>query len=293
MTSSKRNTLPPLRSDAWLFHVLAVASTAAACILVLIVLFMLREAWPVLQRVGFLRFLSDPAWHPAEELYGLAPMLAASLAIAAGAVLLAGPSGVASALFIRFYAAAPFASAFRLALLLLAGLPSVVLGLWGLTVLVPLIGRIEPPGASLIAGVLVLALMILPTIALTTEAALDAMPESYLRGAAALGLSRESTILGVILPTVKGSIMAGLLLSAARALGETVVLLMVTGNVVQLPASLFDPVRALTANIALEMAYAMGDHRAALFVSGLMVAILVLFFVLVSRRLGGGWSFNV
>jgi phosphate transport system permease protein len=153
---------------------------------------------------------------------------------------------------------------------------------------VPLIARVEPPGASLLAAMLILALMILPTVALTADAALESVQQSYWRGAAALGMSREATILGVALPAARGGIFAGLLLAAARALGETMAVLMVSGNVVQIPASLFDPVRTLTANIGLEMAYALGDHRAALFVTGLMLTMLVLGLAALAGRFGEG-----
>ncbi|MDZ4128216.1 MAG: ABC transporter permease subunit, partial [Hydrogenophaga sp.] len=127
-----------------------------------------------------------------------------------------------------------------------------------------------------LSATLVLALMVLPTVALTAEAALLAVPQHYYRCAAALGLSRWSSLVGVVLPAARTGIIAGALLAAARAIGETMAVLMVAGNVVQMPHSLFDSVRTLTANIALEMAYAMGDHRAALFVSGLALMVLVL-----------------
>jgi phosphate transport system permease protein len=191
---------------------------------------------------------------------------------------------VASAVFVRFYAPPAIGNLYRWVVILLAGIPSVVLGLWGLTVIVPLIAVIEPPGASLLVGILVLALMVLPIIVLTTEAALEALPSSYWRGAAALGLSKAGTILGLALPAARNTIFAGALLAASRALGETMVVLMVTGNVVQIPSSLFEPVRTLTANIALEMAYATDDHRAALFVSGLVLTALVFLLVVGARR---------
>jgi phosphate transport system permease protein len=254
---------------------LVVLASVATGLLILILLFLAREAWPVIGRIGITRFLSDNGWYPSEQSYGLGPMLVGSLMISAGAVLVAAPLAIASAVFCRFYAPAPLARIYRWAAILLAGMPSVVLGLWGLTAVVPLITLLEPPGASLLAGIIVLALMILPTIALTAEGALASLPPSYWNGAAALGLTREGTLLHVALPAARGSISAGILLAAGRALGETMAVLMVSGNVVQIPASLFDPVRTLTSNIALEIAYATGDHRAALFVSGLLVAALV------------------
>ncbi|HEY3326693.1 MAG TPA: phosphate ABC transporter permease subunit PstC [Novimethylophilus sp.] len=284
---SKPSISSPSRADARLTAALALAATLAVGILLLIVLFLLRESWPVLQRVGVLRFLTDPGWHPLEGMLNLAPMLGATAASSLGAILVAGPLGVASAVFGRYYAPPAIAGLFRRMVALLAGIPSVVFGLWGLTVLVPRIAQWQPPGASLLAGILILALMVLPTVALTAEAALGAVPESYLRGAAALGLPRSGIILGVALPAARGGIVAGILLAAARALGETMAVLMVAGNVVQMPASLFDPVRTLTANIALEMAYATGDHRAALFVSGLALMLLVVTLVAAAGRLGG------
>ncbi|MGR9108666.1 MAG: PstC family ABC transporter permease, partial [Gammaproteobacteria bacterium] len=162
-----------------------------------------------------------------------------------------------------------------------------VYGLWGLTTVASWIGRLSPPGTSLLAGIFILALMILPTIALTSEAALAAVPGDYLRGAAALGLSRWATIRRVALPAAGSAIASGVLLAAARAMGETMAVLMVCGNVAQYPRSLFDSVRTLTANIALEMAYAMDYHRAALFVSGLLLMLLVLLMVGAAELLRG------
>lgn len=284
MISSRLSISFPWRADHRLALGLAAAAALVAALLGLLALFLLRESWPVVRDIGAARFWSDEGWHPAEQLYGLAPMLAATLLTSAGALFLAVPLGVASALFCRFYATPLLARAYRRITVLLAGIPSVVFGFWGLTVLVPLIARWQPPGASLLAGILILALMVLPTIALTGEAALAAVPPAYLQGAAALGLSRRGMLLGVVLPAARGGLLAGVLLAAARALGETMAVLMVSGNVVQTPASLFDPVRTLSANIALEMAYALGDHRAALFVSGLVLTGLVLGLALLAAR---------
>ena len=266
-------------ADRRLAVLLQICALLAAAIVLLILLFLLKESLPILQHVALSRFVSDASWHPLQGLYGLTPMLAATLSATLGAVLLAAPLGIASALFSRYYAPPLLAACYRRLIELLAGIPSVVYGFWGLTTLAPLIGRLHPPGVSLLTSMLVLALMILPTVALTVDAALAAVPVAYLRSAAALGLSRWSLIGGVALPVARPGIVAGILLAAGRAIGETMAVLMVTGNVVQLPRNLFDPVRTLTANIALEMAYATGDHRAALFVSGLALMLLVLVLV--------------
>lgn len=267
------------RTDKQLAALLRSCALLAAVIVLLILLFLVKESWPVLRHVALARFITDASWHPVEGLYQLTPMLSATLYSTLGAVLLAAPLGIASALFSRYYAPSLLAGCYRRLIELLAGIPSVVYGFWGLTTLAPLIGRLHPPGVSLLTAILVLTLMILPTVALTVDAALAAVPVAYVRGAAALGLSRWGLISGVALPAARSGLAAGIMLAAARAIGETMAVLMVAGNVVQQPYNLFDSVRTLTANIALEMAYATGEHRAALFVSGLVLMAMVLVFV--------------
>lgn len=290
MTWLKASSLSHWHADRRLALPLAVLAASAALILLLVLAFLLREAWPVLNGGGWQRFIGDDGWYPLEGRFGLLPMVWATLAAAFGAVLLAAPLGLAGAIFTRFYAPQVIAKVYRAMLALLAGIPSVVYGLWGLTVLVPLIARWQPPGASLLTAILILALMILPTVALTSASALAAVPETWLRGAAALGLTRKGIILGVAVPAARGGILGGILLAAARALGETMAVLMVAGNVVQNPTGLFEPVRLLTANIALEMAYATGTHRAGLFASGLLLTLLVLVLVSLAARVTGSAS---
>ncbi|GJL72394.1 MAG: phosphate ABC transporter permease subunit PstC [Nitrosomonas sp.] len=263
-------------TDTLLRWVLQAGAVVSALVMAMIMLFLLSESWPVLQHLSLAQFLTDSSWHPLEGSYNLTPMLSGTLYASMGALLLAVPLGIASAIFIVYYASPRSALLYRRLIELLAGIPSVVFGFWGLTTLVPLVNQLHPPGASLLAGILVLTLMILPTIALMTYAALIAVPDEYIRSAAALGLSGWSMIRGVALPAARTGIVAGIVLAAGRALGETMAVLMVAGNVVQHADSLFDPIRTLAANIALEMAYAMGDHRAVLFVSGLMLMLLVM-----------------
>jgi len=278
------------RADVLLVWVLRALAGLAGVIVLVIAAFVARESLPALRDIGVMRFVSDGSWHPAAEAargsYNLVPMLVGTLLATLGAVVLATPLGILSAVFCQFYAPRLLAGAYRNVIGLLAGIPSVVYGFWGLVVLVPLIRLIGPPGASLLAGVLILTIMIVPTVALTAEAALRSVPEAYLRGAAALGLSRPATIVGVALPAARSGLYTGTLLGAARAIGETMAILMVCGNVVEMPTSLFDPVRTLTANIALEMAYAMGDHRSALFVSGLVLLGFVVALVFWAEHMG-------
>lgn len=167
---------------------------------------------------------------------------------------------------------------------LLAGIPSVVYGFWGLVVLVPLINQLHPPGSSLLAGILILSLMILPTVTLVASSSFASVPASYFHSARALGLGQWAIVWGVVLPASKSGLIAGVVLATGRALGETMAVLMVCGNVVQVPDSLFAPVRTLTANMALEMGYATANHRSALFVSGLILMAVIAGLMLMVRK---------
>lgn len=272
---SRRGLRTAIWSDLILVWVLRVMATVTGVIVLLITFFLVSEALPVLRSVGVTRFFTDESWNPTGGLYNLTPMLTGTLLSMFGAVLVATPLGVLAAVFCHYYAPPMVAGLYRRLIELLAGIPSVVYGFWGLVVVVPLIGRLQPPGPSLLAGILILTIMILPTIALMADASLANVPAHYLRGAAALGLSRWTTIRRVVFPAAKSGLFTGVILETGRAIGETMAILMVVGNVVQTPNSIFDPIRTLTANIALEMAYATGDHRSALFVSGLLLLVLI------------------
>lgn len=272
------------RADRIFVWGLKGSAALAALIVVLVVGFLAVESAPALVDIGP-RFFSDPSWYPTEDSWGLAPMLWGSLAATFGAVLVAMPLAVLSAVFCRYYAPPAVAGVFRRMIELLAGIPSVVFGFWGLVVLVPLIAKIAPPGPSLLAAMLVLAIMILPTVALVAESSLSQVPTSQLNGAYALGLSRTAVVWQVAVPHARAGILTGLMLGAARAIGETMAVLMVCGGVVNTPDSLFAPIRTLTAGIAMEMAYAMDGHRSALFVSGLVLVLAVIGLVTVAHRL--------
>lgn len=284
MTSSGNSILSRYRHDFVLVWTLRGCAFIAGTLVLLIGVFLVKESWPALRDVGWQRFLTDPSWHPASGAKGgsfnLAPILWGTLWVMAGSVAVATPLGVLSAVFCHYYAPREMGRYYRRLIELLAGIPSVVYGLWGLVVLVPMIRHLAPPGPSLLAGVVILTIMILPTIALMADAAFANIPPTYLRGAAALGLSRWTTVRGVVFPAARSGLLTGVILETGRAIGETMAVLMVCGNIVRSPSSVFDPIRTLTANIALEMGYAMGNHRSALFVSGLvlmgMVAVLVL-----------------
>jgi phosphate transport system permease protein len=271
MTPLKRNISSPFLSETLVIGFLRLLAVISGGIILLILGFLTWEAIPVLQSAGIASFFTDASWYPTSQEYNLVPMLLGTLLTTLGAILLATPSGILSAVFLHYYAPTGVAIIYRRLIELLAGIPSVVYGFWGLVVLVPLINRIQPPGSSLLAGILILSLMILPTVALVADASFSNVPPVYLQSATALGLGQWATVWGVVLPSAKSGLIAGIVLATGRALGETMAVLMVCGNVVQIPSSIFDPVRTLTANIALEMGYATGDHRSALFVSGLVL----------------------
>ncbi len=276
------------RSDFILVWILRVLAVVAAAITALIIIFVVMESFPILKSIGPFPFFSGNSWHPQERLYNLVPMLAASLLASFGAIIIAAPLGIFSGLFCRFYAPPAVALIYRRLFELLGGVPSVVYGFWGLTVLVPWIGEKFPPGSSLLAGIIILAIMVLPTMSLASDSTFATVPPQYLSGAAALGFSRLRTIVSVILPCVRPSLFSALILQAGRAIGETMAILMVTGNIVQLPESIFSPVRTLTANMALEMAYASDGHRSALFVSGFILILMIIFFVTVAQKIEMG-----
>lgn len=263
-----------MRNNRWFVILLQSAGMISASILLFIFVFLIWESLPFLSQVGPGALILDESWYPLDGLFRILPMLIGSLLVTAGAVLMATPAGIAVALFGRYYAPKILAQFYHRIMELLAGIPSVVYGFWGLVVLVPWIAQYAAPGASLLAGILVLAVMILPLVALTADASMERVPHEWIRGADALALTRWGKIRKIILPVASRGMVSGIVLQVARAMGETMAVLMVCGNIVQIPGSLFEPVRTLTANIALEMSYAMDMHRHALFVSGLVLLIL-------------------
>jgi phosphate transport system permease protein len=263
-------------ADRVLSSSLWIIAIAASSIVGMVILVIATEATLALREIGLWRFLSDSSWHPVHDRFDLTPMIVGTGLVAGGGVFLGSVFGFLSAIFCAFYAPPWLAGLYARTIELLAGIPSVVLGFWGLTVLVPLVGSVKPPGASTITAILVLGLMIVPTISLVATLSLRGMPRSLLLGAEALGFSRWSMIAKVAVPATRRGLVSSIVLGTARALGETMAVLMVSGNVVQIPESVFAPVRTLAANIALEIPYAEPLHRSALFVSGLFLVGIIL-----------------
>ena len=274
-----------MRTSPFFSRLLTIGAGLVLLLLALMVVLVFIKSWPFLNDLGVVRLWGDIGWFPEEQQFNIVPMIVGSLFIMIGSVVLATPLGVMLALFLRYYAPAPIALVYYGLVELLAGIPSVVYGLWGLIVLVPLIAQWVAPGASVLAACIILALMILPLIVLVADDAFKQTPPQWIAAADALALTQWGRLSRIILPHAMPSIGSGVILQAGRALGETMAVLMVCGNIVQIPHSIFEPARTLTANIALEMAYATDHHSSALFVSGLVLFLLAMILVLFAKRL--------
>ncbi len=272
-----------MTSDRILLWILRTSAVAAGLVTLLIFAFLIRESWPLLTQGSWFRFFTDDLWLPSARQFNLIPILAGTLLTASGALLLAAPCGILSGLFSAIYAGPKLSAFYGRIVELLAGIPSVVYGFWGLTTVVPIINEVNPPGASLLAASIVLAIMIMPTLALSAHASFRSIPGALLNSAYSLGLGPWGILRTAIFPSSQGALLSGIVVQSGRAVGETMAVMMVCGNIVQLPSSVFDPIRTLTTNIALEMAYAMGDHRSALFLTGLLLLTATLIILLIAE----------
>ena len=236
---------------------------------------------------SFIDFLTGTSWVPSADQYGILPMIVASILSTLGALLIGAPIGILTAAFIAEVAPKKIASIISSGVDLLAGIPSVLYGLFGLAVIVPTIQDVFnlPKGQSLFAVIIVLSIMMLPTIIAVSKTAIKAVPNAYREGSLALGASKIETIFKVVLPAAKSGILAAVVLGTGRALGETMAVILVAGNSPVLPNSLMDSVRPLTTNIALEMGYAFGTHQEMLFATGVVLFIFILVLNLVLSKL--------
>ena len=236
---------------------------------------------------SFIDFITGLEWVPSADSFGILPMVAASIIATIGALLIGVPVSILTAIFIAEVAPKKIAKIISPAVELLAGIPSVLYGIFGLSVIVPSIQNIFnlPKGQSLLAVIVVLAIMMLPTIITVSETAIRAVPKSYKEGSLALGASKLETIFKVMLPAAKSGILAAVVLGIGRALGETMAVILVAGNSPVIPSSLMDSVRPLTTNIALEMGYAFGTHQEMLFATGVVLFTFILILNIVLNKL--------
>lgn len=263
---------------------MAVALTAVA-VLGLLIIFIFKEGSPALAQIGVFDFITGHKWAPSRQVFGIWPMIVGSFWVTIGALVLSVPLGLACAIFLAEVAPQKVSQVLKPVLELLAGIPSVVYGFMGLVLLVPLIrNTLGGTGFSILAASLVLSIMVLPTMISISYDALRAVPAAYRDGMAALGATPWQVISMVVLPAAKSGVVAGVILAMGRAIGETMAVIMVAGNAAVVPNSPLQPVRTLTSNIALEMGYAAGLHRQALFATGVVLFVIIGFLNLVARR---------
>lgn len=261
------------------FFVCALASIAAV---VLICLFLFANGIPAMKEIGLLNFLTGAKWKPGNDIYGILPMILGSIYITAGAVVIGVPVGLLTAIFMAFYCPKKLYGLLKPCTELLAGIPSIVYGFFGMVVIVPCIRTVaalfdvDISGSSILAASVLLGIMILPTVIGVSEAALRAVPSAYYEGAVAMGARHERAIFTVMLPAAKSGVLAGVVLGIGRAIGETMAFIMVAGNQPRLTGNMLKGIRTMTANIVIEMGYATGLHREALIATGVVLFVFIL-----------------
>lgn len=254
----------------------------------LICVFLFANGIPAMKEAGFVEFITGKIWKPNNKIFGIFPMIMGSIYVTAGAILVGVPIGILTSVFMAMYCPKKIYRPLKAATELLAGIPSVVYGFFGLVVLVPAVRSIGAAlksagivrsggdGKSILTASILLGMMILPTIIGVTESAIRSVPAAYYEGALALGATKERSIFRVIIPAAKSGVIAGIVLGVGRAIGETMAVIMIAGNQARMPKGLLKGVRTLTANIVIEMGYASGLHREMLIATGVVLFIFIL-----------------
>lgn len=255
----------------------AIAAAISVAAVIVICVFIFGNGIPALVEIGVGDFLFGTTWRPSGDVYGIAVMIVGSLYVMAGALCIGVPLGILCAIFLACFGSNRIAKVAKSGVQLLAGIPSVVYGFFGLVVLVPFIRTyIGGTGQSILCASIVLGVMILPTIITLSESALKAVPDSYYEGSVALGADHERTIMRVVVPAAVSGILASIILAIGRAIGETMAVIMIAGNQVQMPSALTDGIRTMTANIVIEMGYAADLHRGALIATACVLFVFIL-----------------
>lgn len=264
--------------------VMEIVFLIAACVSILAValicIFLFSSGLPAIAKIGVLDFLGGTVWRPNNGLYGILPMILGSIYVTAGAIVIGVPIGVFMAVFMARFCPNAIYRFLKPAVELLAGIPSIVYGFFGMEVIVPMLRKVfeafDCKGQSMLAASILLGIMILPTIIGVSESAIRAVPDSYYEGSLALGADHERSVFFAVLPAAKSGILAGIVLGIGRAIGETMAVIMVAGNQPRIATSLFEGVRTMTANIVIEMGYATDLHREALIATGVVLFVFIL-----------------
>ncbi|MDO4339359.1 MAG: phosphate ABC transporter permease subunit PstC [Eubacteriales bacterium] len=254
-----------------------IAACTSVLAVFLICLFLFANGIPAIGKIGPLKFLFGTVWKPSNDKYGILPMIVASIYVTGGAIIIGVPIALLTSVFMARYCPKKIYRPLKSGIELMAGVPSIVYGFFGLILLVPLIRQIfGGTGTSMLAASLLLGMMILPTIIGPTESAIRSVPESYYEGSLALGATKERSIFCIMLPAAKSGILAAVVLGIGRAIGETMAVIMVAGNQPRMPAGILKGVRTMTANIVTEMGYATGLHREALIATAVVLFVFIL-----------------
>lgn len=280
-----------------------ISAVVATISVALITIFIFQAGLPVLAQYGVFNFIFGTNWSPTNGSYGILPLIAGTLSVTLGALAIGIPTGIACAIFLSEILPKRMARAFKSAIELLAGIPSVVYGFFGLVVIVPAIRNLILPilqifdpkanatGFSILAGAIILAIMILPTIVSLSENSISAVPKEFKEASLALGANKMETIVRVLIPAARSGILSSIILGMGRAIGETMAVLLITGNMAKMPGSIMDPVATLTGTIAMEMGYATPTHQQALFAVGIILFVIIMLLNIIAqfsmRGLGG------
>lgn len=269
--------------------VFIIAACTSIAAVILICLFLFVNGIPAIGKIGIFDFLLGSTWRPSNGLYGILPFILGSLYVTAGAIIIGVPIGVLAAVFMARFCPRSLYRVLKPAINLMAGIPSIVYGFFGMVIIVPAIrGIFGGTGSNILTASILLGMMILPTIINLSESAIRAVPNSYYEGALALGATHERSVFCATLPAAKSGILAGVVLGIGRAIGETMAVIMVAGNSVAMPDSILSGVRTMTSNIVTEMGYASGLHREALIATDVVLFVFILIinlsFSLLKRR---------
>ena len=263
--------------------VFLLAACASILTVALICIFLFANGIPAMKEIGFLDFLTGQTWRPGNNIYGILPFILGSIYVTAGAIIIGVPIGIFTSVFMAHYCPKKIYPVLKSATELLAGIPSVVYGFFGLVVIVPLVrdyinthGIRGNGGNSMLAASIILGIMILPTIIGVTESNMRSVPEQYYEGSLALGATKERTIFRIVIPAAKSGVIAGVVLGIGRAIGETMAVIMVAGNQPQMPQGIFRGLRTMTTNIVMEMGYAADLHREALIATAVVLFVFIL-----------------
>lgn len=269
--------------------VFLISACASILSVAMICIFLFASGIPAIGEIGVFKFLLGEKWKPGNGLYGIFPMILGSIYVTAGAIVVGVPIGILTAVYLSRFCPKRIYKIIKPAIDLLAGIPSVVYGFFGMVVIVPIMSQLfGGSGKSIATASVLLGIMILPTIIGVSESAINAVPTSYYEGALALGASHERSVFFATLPAARSGILAGVILGIGRAIGETMAVIMVAGNQARMPKGLFAGARTLTANIVLEMGYATDLHREALIATAVVLFVFILIinlsFSMLSRK---------